>query len=135
MYVNQNQLNVLPLVMDFSNPSSAIGWAESERKSLSNRGPAEMVLALALIHHLRITAGIPLQEIALWLKNIISKTLVIEFVPKSDPQVKRLLLNREDVFEDYNINEFEKMFSNLFRLISKDLITETGRMIFIYEKQ
>jgi hypothetical protein len=133
-YVNINKLNVLPLVMDFSNPSSAIGWAECERKSLSKRGPAEMVLALALIHHLRITEGIPLQEIALWLINIVSKALVIEFIPKNDPQVKRLLLNREDVFEDYSINEFEKIFSNLFRLISKDLITETGRVIFIYEK-
>ncbi len=133
-FVNKNQLNILPLVMDFSNPSPSLGWAENERKSFSNRGPSEMVLALALIHHLRITAGIPFIEIAKWLNTLVAKVLVIEYIPKTDSQVSRLLLNREDVFDDYTLQEFENIFSSFFKLVSKELITKSGRLIFIYEK-
>lgn len=133
-FVKKNQLNILPLVMDFSNPSPGIGWAENERKSFSNRGPSEMVLALALIHHLRITAGIPFVEIAKWLNNLVAKVLVVEYIPKTDSQVSRLLLNREDVFDDYTLQEFENIFSSFFKLVSKEVITKSGRLIFIYEK-
>jgi hypothetical protein len=133
-YANKKNKKILPLLMDFANPSSSIGWSEKERKSLLERGPADMVLALALVHHLRFTAGIPLDEIAKWLSRVTSKWLIIEFVPKEDSQTMRLLQNRSDIFFDYTIKNFEKIFNSQFKLFSKNLITTTGRVIYTYEK-
>ena len=92
--------NILPLVMDLFYPSPDMGWAQSEHMGLEQRGPCDLALALALIHHLRITGGIPLSHIVAWL-SWISKAAVIEWVPKEDTRAQQLLAWREDVFDDY----------------------------------
>ena len=84
---------ILPLVLDLSNPSPALGWAHDERDSVLDRGPAELVLALALIHHLAIANNIPLPLLASFLRKA-GTSLIIEFVPKQDPMVGQLLAHR-----------------------------------------
>jgi hypothetical protein len=81
---------VLPILLDLTNPSSGIGWANRERMSFMERGPADAVLSLALIHHLIISNNVPTAKIAEFFSEI-SASLIIEFVPKSDSQVERLL--------------------------------------------
>ena len=106
------ETNMLPLVLDLTNPSPAIGWNNRERMSLLERGPVDIVLALALIHHLAIANNVPLQRLA----EFFSQTccwLVIEFVPKEDSQVQVLLASREDIFPDYNQQGFEAAFADL----------------------
>src|SRR5207249_6622227 len=98
--VDGDETDVLPLVMDLSNPSPAIGWAGTERMSLADRGPADLALALALIHHLAIGNNVPLGRIAAYLGELCT-WLAVEFVPKSDPKVQVLLASREDVFPGY----------------------------------
>ena len=71
------------------------------------RGPADLVFALALVHHLAISNNVPINKIAEFFSTI-SKSLIIEFIPKSDSQVKRLLATREDIFENYDEENFEK---------------------------
>jgi len=56
--------NLLPLVIDLTNPSSALGWSNAERESFVARGPVNLVLALALLHHLAISNNVPLDSIA-----------------------------------------------------------------------
>ena len=56
----RKETRLLPLVMDLTNPSPAIGWQNAERDALSARGPADMVFALALVHHLAISNNVPL---------------------------------------------------------------------------
>jgi hypothetical protein len=72
--------NLLPLLIDLTNPSPSIGWANEERDSFGGRGPADMVLALALIHHLAISNNVPLPQVADFFASV-GKWLVIEFVP------------------------------------------------------
>ncbi len=55
---------VLPLVSDLTNPSPGLGWAGEERKSLAGRGPVDLILAVALVHHLAIGNNVPLPHIA-----------------------------------------------------------------------
>jgi len=120
---------LLPLLVDLTNPSASIGWAGSERLSLEQRGPADTVLALALIHHLAISNNVPLPKIAEWLSGL-SATLIIEFVPKADAQVQRLLASRVDVFDDYGRDGFEKAFAARFAIDRTCEIPGTGRLLY-----
>jgi ribosomal protein L11 methylase PrmA len=126
----QTQHNILPLVIDLNNPSPAIGWHNKERMTLSERGPADMLLALALIHHLAITNNLPFEVIARFFHDL-SKILVIEFVPKHDSQVQRLLSMRKDIFEKYTQAEFERTFAKYFVLKQQIPINDSVRTLYL----
>lgn len=123
---------MLPLRMDITNPSAAIGWANEERASLQQRGPADLILALALLHHLVIGANVPMERVAQEFARL-GKQLVIEFVPKDDSQVQKLLASREDIFDAYTETEFEKVFGTFFKLKEKAAISESLRTLYWYE--
>lgn len=122
--------NILPLVLDLNNPAPAIGWANRERKSFVERGTADLVLALALIHHLCIGNNLPLANVAEFFSKL-TEWLIIEFVPKEDKQAQRLLVTREDVFTDYNQQNFEQAFGNFFTFEKKEQLTETERTLYL----
>ena len=129
-----SEQNILPLILDLTNPSSGIGWNHNERMSIIQRGPADMVFALALVHHLAISNNVPLNKLAEFFSQI-SKFLIIEFVPKSDSQVKRLLLTRDDIFENYDEKNFEIEFSKFFKIIDSKKILDSERTIYIMENK
>jgi ribosomal protein L11 methylase PrmA len=125
--------NILPLLIDLTNPSPGIGWNNQERASLIERGPADTVLALALIHHLAISNNLPFSMIADFFSKI-CRSLIIEFVPKSDSQVQRLLATREDIFPTYTKEEFESEFNGYFRIIESRQIKHSERTVYLMEK-
>ncbi|MFO8173496.1 MAG: class I SAM-dependent methyltransferase, partial [Longimicrobiales bacterium] len=110
--------NILPLLSDLTNPSPGLGWQNQERASFMERGPVDTVLALALIHHFAITNNLPFFKIADFLRSI-CRWLIIEFVPKTDSQVQRLLATRKDVFFDYSQEAFERHFEQFFSIKGK----------------
>ena len=126
--------NLLPLVIDLVNPSPAIGWKNQERKSFLERAKPDVVMALALIHHLAIANNIPLIEIAQFFAKM-SRNIIIEFVPKSDSQVKRLLATRDDIFLDYSIEGFIQSVEDQFTIIKKIPISNSDRVIFLLRKK
>ncbi|MCK4360797.1 MAG: class I SAM-dependent methyltransferase [Bacteroidales bacterium] len=130
----KNETNILPLVLDLTNPSGGIGWANQERMSFIERGPVDTVFALALIHHLAISNNLPLINIAEFFSSI-CKFLIIEFVPKSDSQVKKLLLTREDIFDKYDKENFEKDFDNYFNIRKYLKIEGSERYLYLMEKK
>ncbi len=115
-----------------TNPSPDIGWDNSERKSLLKRGPADAVFALALVHHLAISNNLPLDKIAKFFSRI-CRNLIIEFVPKNDSQVQRLLATRQDIFADYDQESFKQCFSSYFKIVDSVQITESVRTIYLME--
>ena len=129
-----NEKDLLPLVMDLTNPSPAIGWANQERDSFSNRGPVDLVLALALIHHLAISNNLPLDVIASYFASI-SRWAVVEFVPKSDSQVKRLLSTRKDIFDLYTPEGFEEAFGKFFKIEDKKPVPDSERTLYLLKKK
>lgn len=125
--------NILPLVLDLTNPSPSMGWASEERKSLIERGPVELVMALALIHHLAISSNIPLIKIAEFFSKITYKYLIIEFIPKEDSHVARMLALREDIFSNYQQEMFEKDFSHYFEIVNMHTVKDSTRSIYLME--
>jgi hypothetical protein len=125
---------MLPLVMDFANPSPAMGFDLTERLSFYQRSSPDLVLALALIHHLRITGNIPLRRLASFFSSL-SGRLVIEFVPKDDVMVQAMLRLREDTFLDYNYETFVEEFSAYFRLVRSAPVPETKRILCVFTRE
>ena len=130
----ENDELLLPLVLDLTNPSPAIGWRNRERETLAERGPADVVLALALIHHLAISNNVPLESVAQFFSEV-SRKLIIEFVPKEDSQVERLLATREDIFDNYDEESFEKAFSRFFSIEQKASVEGTERTLYLMNKR
>lgn len=120
----------LPLVMDLTNPSPSLGWAHQERMSLAERAPADVVLALALVHHLAIAGNVPLPDLARFFAEL-GRWLVVEFVPKDDEQTKRLLASRRDVWPDYEIGTFERAFEAAFSIEERCPIEGSRRTLYL----
>jgi len=127
--VAQHVNGVLPLLLDLTNPSPAVGWASIERPAAIDRLRGQTVVALALIHHLAITNNVPLAQVASFFGRI-ALALVIEFVPKDDSQVQRLLATREDIFPDYTMETFERVFSTQFRIDRRVEVPGTRRVLY-----
>jgi ribosomal protein L11 methylase PrmA len=126
--------NLLPLLLDLTNPSPSIGWANQERDSFSGRGPVDMVLALALVHHLAISNNVPLPQLADFL-SALGRWLVIEFVPKSDNQTQKLLVSREDIFPNYTREGFEAAFNETFKIHEAAKVNESERVLYLMESR
>ena len=125
----RNETQVLPLLLDLANPSPALGWAHRERASLVQRRSADVVMALALIHHLAISNNVPLPSVAAFFASL-APGLIVEFVPKTDPKVRVLLATREDVFPDYTQAGFEAAFASHFAIEDATPLAESERTLY-----
>ena len=129
----KNNPNFFPMYIDFSNPSSNIGWAGKERKGLLERSNFDCVIALALIHHLVIAKNIPLEDVIKWIISFAPSGL-IEFVPKEDPTVKIMMNLKGDIFKDYEEKNFETLLSKYTKIENISTVTSTNRKIYEYKK-
>jgi len=126
-------LNLTMLCMDASNPSPSQGWRGEERASLQARGSADAILALAFVHHLAIARNIPFDQLLDWLLSLAPQG-VIEFIPKSDPMVQRLLSLREDIFPDYTEAFFLNHIGLQCEIVKTESISSTGRLLVWFKK-
>ncbi len=127
--------SLLPLLLDLSNPSPSLGWQLQERNSLAQRGPADMILALALVHHLALTYRIPLRHIAEGLAQF-GDNLLIEFVPKDDPAASTLLHSASsDDLPDYTQSHFEEAFGAFFNVRMKTALPDSQRSLFLLQRR
>lgn len=130
----EQNTRILALRQDLANPSPALGWAHRERDSLAGRGPVDAILALALIHHLAIANNVPLPMVAEYFSSL-CRRLIIEFVPKPDPQVQRLLRSREDIFRDYTREKFEASFDAWFNVLEAHELEPGGRVVYLMHRR
>ena len=129
----EGDTHILPLWVDLTNPSPNLGWHGRERMSLLERGTPDAVLALALIHHLAIANNLPLSRLAGFFGEL-CRSLIIEFVPKTDSQVQRLLASREDIFPNYTQEAFEQAFRRYFEIRTVTQIRQTERSLYLMER-
>jgi ribosomal protein L11 methylase PrmA len=120
---------IMPLLADLADPSPAIGWENRERGSLLERANADVVIALALVHHLAIGRNVPLGMVA-ELMGRLGPNLIVEFVPKGDPMARRLLATREDIFPGYSLEGFRSAFSTRFTIVEGRPVEDSTRVIF-----
>jgi len=127
---DNKETHLLPLLGDLTNPSPDLGWALKERRSLTARGPADLLMALALVHHLAIGNNVPLTQVARYFRSL-GEWLIIEFVPKSDSQVQRLLASREDIYTDYTVSGFETAFQPSFEVVRSVPVPDSERTLYL----
>ena len=128
------ETNILPLLQDFNNSSPAIGFMNDERSDFCSRFKCDMVMALALIHHLAISNNLPFDNIAKFF-SILGKYLIVEFVPKADSKVQILLSSREDIFDKYDTENFESIFGTYFEILEKINIKNSERTLYLMRKK
>jgi predicted nicotinamide N-methyase len=133
--VQKNKLtNIYPLVLNIMQPSTAQGFFNTERKGFLQRNKIDVVLMLAVVHHLVISKNLTFAIIAEQLYYY-TNTLIIEYVPKDDEKVKILLANKEDIFTDYTQQNFETTFTTYFNIKSKEIIMASNRVLYVMEKK
>ena len=132
--VKRTRSAMLPLVLDLTNPSPGIGFANRERTQIDARQTPDCVMALAVIHHLAISNNLPLAMLAQWFASL-GKNLIIEFVPKEDSQVQVLLATRTDIFPNYTQQGFEEAFGRYFMLQEKTSIQGSERTLYLWERR
>ena len=132
--VERGERYLLPLLLDLTNPSARSGWAHEERESFADRGPADLVLALAVVHHLAIAHNLPLPRIAEFFARI-ARALVVEFVPKGDSQLQRMLATREDIFDRYTRSDFEAAFDEWFTIEQVIPVRDAERIMYVMKRR
>jgi SAM-dependent methyltransferase len=120
---------LLPLVVNLADASPSQGWRGIERKDLAARGRPELTLCLALVHHVVITANIPVADFIGWLAEL-GTALVIEFVGRDDEMVQALLANREDQYDDYHPENFRRLLAEKFEVRAEEPLKGGKRRIF-----
>jgi hypothetical protein len=123
---------ILPLIGNVADPSPDLGWRGLERRSLFKRGKPDLMLCLALIHHVVISANVPLNELIDWLAGL-GGDLVIEFVTRQDPMVQTLLRNKLDNYADYDTGFFEQCLRQAFDVARQETL-ESGTRILYYAR-
>ena len=132
--VADGETRVVPLVCDLVNPTPSHGWAQRERDGLAERGPADLVMALALVHHLAIAGNVPLPEVLGYLARL-GRWAIVEFVPKGDPMVQRLLATREDVFPGYTAQGFEAAATAHFDVVRTVPVPASDRTLHLLRRR
>jgi hypothetical protein len=127
---DEGNQKILPLTMNLADPSPNLGWRGLERKSMPGRGAPDLVLALALIHHMTISANIPVREFLGWLAGL-GCSLVIEFPTREDPMVKRLLSGkRQEEHPDYELGYFERALNETFDVDRSERLGSGTRVLY-----
>ena len=127
-----NQRNIITLVMDLANPSPGQGWAGRERAPFSERRSPDMALCLALIHHLRVSANIPVAHIVAWLRSL-NATVIVEFIDRYDEMFVRLAENKSEDFADYTAENFDAEVAKWFTVEDRMGLKAGKREILLLE--
>jgi hypothetical protein len=119
--------------MNLVDPSPARGWRGTERRAFTDRGRPDLVLALALVHHLAIAANIPLPDVVDWLRSL-DAPLVVEFVEPHDPMAERLLGNKPaGMFPDYRLDAFVALLEESFTIAQRADLPSGRRTLFFVQ--
>lgn len=130
---NSGEKKILPLIVDLSNPSPAIGANNKERNSFIERINADLVLALAIIHHLCIGKNMPFHMIAELFQDF-GSYLIIEFIPPADEKVKMMLQEKENTHNFYTEKNFADQFKQHFSILKSELIPGTERTLYLMKR-
>jgi ribosomal protein L11 methylase PrmA len=125
--------NIHPFVIDLSKPTPATGVNNEERSSFISRVNVDLILALALIHHLAIGKNIPFEMTADMFSRV-GKKIIIEFVPKEDEKVKLMLEQKKDIYANYTEANFVMAFERYFTVIDKKIIPGSARILYLMKR-
>jgi SAM-dependent methyltransferase len=129
------KLSITPMVVNLTNPSPGIGFRNVERLPFLDRVKADAVLALALVHHLLVTARLPLTAIRDLFWDLTDDYLVVEFIGREDTMFQELLALREDMYQGLSVEQFVQLFSERFHVLRRQDLADSHRHIFVMRKK
>lgn len=127
--------NVYPLIGDLSQPSPGLGLLNNETLPLFERAESDMVLSLALIHHLYFTKFMDFEVIFELFSKLTRNYLIVEFIPNLDRKVKGLMLGKSTRVEGYNYELFNKSMLTSFELIEQVKLDSSSRILLLLRKK
>lgn len=132
----EENLDILPLVVDFSRPSPAIGWRNEECPSFLERAKDQfdVIMMLAVIHHLLVSERIPLEKIISLVAELSKNYVIIEFVPPDDPMFRQIARGRDHLFEGLNDEVFREVCSKHFRILRYEKLADSNRQLYLLQK-
>jgi SAM-dependent methyltransferase len=133
---SQNDLDILPLVVDLCRPTPALGWRNRESTSFLDRARHgfDLVMMLAVVHHLLISERVPLEEILDLAAELTTGLLLLEFVEPSDPMFRRLARGRDALYAHLTASYFESACANRFQILRKQPIAESSRTLYLLRR-
>ena len=135
-FTRDNRISgIYPLCIDLANPTPASGFHHQEKTSFTERAESDLVVALALVHHLVLAQNIPLPLIASWLATLTGRWLLVEFVPAGDPKARELLAGKPTYPGPYDRSAFEACFLSYFQQERMTVIPGTERVIYLLQKK
>lgn len=129
--------DVLPLVTDLTRPSPGNGWRNRECPAFLDRaaGSFDLVLMLAVIHHMLITERVPLREILNLAAELTRSFVVIEFIERDDPMFRRLVRGRDLLYRDLTVEQFENEVVRDFEILRTSRIEGLHRCLYLLRKR
>ena len=127
------QRNIVPLVMDLANLSPGQGWAGRERAAFDRRRSPDMVLCLALVHHMRVSANVPLSLYLEWLRSL-EATVILEFVGREDEMFRALVENKTEDYADYTAEGFQAEIDKHFTVADRLDLKGGSREMLLLEQ-
>ena len=135
--VQAQKRSVLPLVIDFSRPGPGLGWRNSESIGFLDRarGNFDAALLLAVVHHLSVSQGIPLEELFGVCAEIVTQGVIVEFVPPEDPMFAKISRNKEHLIPRLQRSEFEAAFSHWFSIVRRLQLPTNSRWLYFLRRK
>lgn len=136
-HASQARLDVLPMVVDLTRPTPAVGWRNQECASFLDRarGGFEMVMMLAVVHHMLVTERIPLDELLALVEELTQDYALIEFVAPEDPMFKRIVRGREELYSHLTNARFEATAAPRFELVRSIRIDGLHRWLYLFRRR
>ncbi len=133
----RREADVLPLVVDLARPTPALGWRNEESESFLHRskGHFDVILMLAVLHHLLVTEGVPLEEIFRLLADISTPYALIEFVGPADPMFSRIVRGREALHSHLTPSVFEAAAAEHFEVVKSLRLEGLNRWLYLFRKR
>lgn len=128
----RKDIDLHPIVLDLVHPSPALGLNNTEREAFTGRASGDLVLALALMHHLCIGKNVPFEELARLLHSL-GPLLIIEFIPKEDEKVRYMLQQKKDVYDGYSREKFLAVFSTRYRILAQQPVAGSDRILYLMQ--
>jgi SAM-dependent methyltransferase len=130
-------LNILPLVVDLTRPSPGVGWRNGENPSFLGRakGAFDLVLMLAVIHHMLVSERVPLNEILNLAVDLTTDLLIVEFVAPDDPMFQLLTRGRDHLFKDLTNDTFRNACLRRFDVVLCRRLAGANRWIYLLKKR
>jgi SAM-dependent methyltransferase len=134
---NREQADVLPLVVDLTRPTPATGWRNQEYASFLDRakGSFDLVMMLAVVHHMLVTERIPLEEILALAEELTREYVLIEFVAPEDPMFQRIVRGRDGLYSHMTRAWFEAAASQRFELVRSRRIDGLHRWLYLFRRR